>query len=99
MQHTKGIWEHFIQPSMDGLCRTVNVGSKRIATLEHVGIEESEANVQLICAAPDLYKALYELLQCYINTVPKSKQATELLVNSANAINKATGIIITEKAA
>ena len=54
---TKGNWEIFIQPCEKELTRTINVGSKRIATLQYTGNQnESEANANLIAAAPELYK-------------------------------------------
>lgn len=54
--YTKGEWVRYIQPDEDGLVTTINCEkpSKRIATLSFVGIEETEANAQLIISAPKL---------------------------------------------
>lgn len=95
-KHTTGQWEIFIQPMPHGTDRTVNVGSKRIATLEHTGdIEESEANATLIAASPILYNAAYSALQA-IYAMPKKKQAFyQYLINDLlDAIQKADGIRI-----
>jgi hypothetical protein len=61
-KHTQGEWEVFIQPAPHGTVRTINVGNKRIATLEQmIGIYESEANAKLIAAAPKMLRLLNEV--------------------------------------
>lgn len=48
-KHTQGNVEIFIQPMPHGTDRTINIGSKRIATMHFTGnIEESEANAERI---------------------------------------------------
>lgn len=58
---TEGKWAAKIQPDELGSVRTINVGSKRIATLSFVGIEESEANARLIESAPELLEMLIKI--------------------------------------
>jgi len=85
---TKGQWKVFIQPSNEGSVRTINVGSKRIATLEFMPtIEESEANALLIANAPAMYAALKEWVRV-INRTDAAKhyygeitERTEAILN------------------
>ena len=69
---TGGDWEKFIQPTTDGLATTINVGSKRIATLSFVGIEETEANARLIVEAKPMYYALKEFESLLLEGDPQA---------------------------
>ena len=63
-QHTKGEWQSFIQPHENGLIKTINVGSKRIADLKIMPtIEESEGNAEMICKAVNAHESLMDALR------------------------------------
>lgn len=96
-KHTKGNWEIFIQPCEKELTRTINVGTKRIATLNYMGTQdESKANAKLIASAPELLAALIPLYT-FCDCTPEGifadaiyKDLQHLVKAAKEAINKAT---------
>lgn len=92
---TKGEWTHHIQPQAPtGLIDTINSGTKRIAELIHVGIEETRANSKLIIAAPDLLNAAKGIVENFpvgqLKGVRKDFSKMVALAALTKAIHKAT---------
>ena len=64
-KHTPGPWkaaELFDYADFDGMSRVIIGDDRRIAVVQHKGDEEDEANTVLIEAAPDMLKALEDII-------------------------------------
>jgi len=100
MKHTKGKWEAQTYPAIyDGNEVTVvDVATTEIQILElnvqHLGIQQAEANAKLIAAAPELLEEFEYILHCFYKG--DLKDADEHYIKSAiisicnRAIKKAT---------
>lgn len=99
---TPGKWESFIQPTYDGLATTINVKTKRIGTLEFVGIEETKANAKAICTGvnstyglgyrPEGMDELYKAASTVFSVLSEWNgfgNYTNLLEHLQTALNKA----------
>lgn len=86
---TEGKWAAKIQPDLEGLVRTINVGSKRIATLSFVGIEESEANARLIESAPEMLDACKTILHNFETNIKYNRTLSVTELNAGiNFLNR-----------
>lgn len=92
--HTQGEWESFIQPSKDdGLVTTINVGSKRIATLLFRGIEETEANAEIICRSVNQRQYLSNLNVKICELNKQLIDSNRELIEAVKVANNFLGIV------
>lgn len=97
-KHTKTEWilcnysdgSKAIRAGKQGFVIAEVTASRQITELS---AEDAEANANLITAAPELYNALYDLLQSYYSNVKGKPYMHESVINASNALNRATGII------
>lgn len=98
VSHTAGKWESFIQPTESGLTRTINVGTRRIATLSYddsMSVDEYAANAKLIAAAPELLEAMQRQYLLHLIFMPSHYRNTvagqDVLTMCLNSISTAMG--------